>query len=291
MIEFLAACALALSTAEARPANQAPPRSPKDLLGPLFSKAKDDPAGVVPLILAASDALDPGSKTHLQLDPKEARLLADTLEPFCHRAFFGPERLPGMESLGLVLHTVSSGEVPEKIAKRYKIGAGLLGYLNAEFDPRKLREGQTLKVLDLSSGGLGVYVEKSLYRLAAWRRLDAGHRVLVEYAPVGLGAADSPTPTGKSSIQLRARNPDWTDPVTKQVYRSGDPRNVLGGYWIALDPTGLGRSGIGIHGFTGEAPANWIEQPASHGCVRMLQTDVDRFFCLALEGTPVEIEP
>jgi hypothetical protein len=286
MIALLATCALALSTS-----SQAPARPSKDALAPLFTKAKDDPAGVVPLILAASDALDLGSKTHLELDPKETRLLSDTLEPFCHRAFFGPERLPGMESLGLVLHTVSAGEVPEKIAKRYRIGAGMLGYLNADFDPRKIRERQTLKVLDLSAGGLAVFVEKSLYRLAAWRRIDAGHRVLVEYAPVGLGAADSPTPIGKSSIQLRARNPDWTDPVSKQVYKSGDPRNVLGGYWIALDATGLGRSGIGIHGFTGEAPANWIEQPASHGCVRMLQTDVDRFFHLALEGTPVEIEP
>jgi hypothetical protein len=291
MISLFAACALVLSSASFQAASQAPARSAKDALGPLFTKAKDDPAAVVPLILAASDALDLGSKTHLQLDPKEARLLSDTLEPFCHRAFFGPERLPGMESLGLVLHTVSAGEVPEKIAKRYKIGAGMLGYLNADFDPRKIREGQTLKVLDLSAGGLSVFVEKSLYRLSAWRRIDAGHRVLVEYAPVGLGAADSPTPIGKSSIQLRARNPDWTDPVSKQVYKSGDPRNVLGGYWIALDATGLGRAGIGIHGFTGDAPANWIEQPASHGCVRMLQTDVDRFFCLALEGTPVEIEP
>jgi lipoprotein-anchoring transpeptidase ErfK/SrfK len=291
MIALLAAFALALPTVGAQTASEAPAHSPKESLGPLFSKAKDDPAGVVPLILAASDALDPGSKSHLPLDPKEARLLSDTLEPFCRRAFFGPERLPGMESLGLVLHTVSTGEVPEKIAKRYRIGAGMLGYLNAELDPRKLREGQTLKVLDLSSGGLSVFVEKSLYRLAAWRRLDGGRRVLIEYAPVGLGAADSPTPIGKSSIQLRARNPDWTDPVTKQVYKAGDPRNVLGGYWIALDATGLGRAGIGIHGFTGEAPANWIEQPASHGCVRMLQTDVDRLFHLALEGTPVEVEP
>lgn len=291
MIVLLAACALALSAADARPASRAQAPSPKEVLGPLFTKAKDDPAGVVPLILAASDALDLGSKTHLPLEPKEARLLADTLEPFCRRAFFGPERLPGMETLGLVLHTVSSGEVPEKIAKRYRIGAGLLGYLNADFDPKKIREGQTLKVLDLPSGSLNVFVEKSLYRLAAWRKLDGGRRVLVEYAPVGLGAADSPTPIGKSWINLRARNPDWTDPVTKQVYKTGDPRNVLGGYWIALDPTGIDRAGIGIHGFTGEAPANWIEQPASHGCVRMLQTDVDRFFHLALEGTPVEIEP
>src|SRR6185295_17285701 len=146
----------------------------RDALAPLFSKAKADPGGVVPLILAASAELDSTSPAHRPLDPKEVRLLADTLEPFCRRAFFSPERLAGMDGLGLVLHTVRAGEVPERIAKHYRIGAGLLVYLNPEFDPRKLREGQTLKVLDLSSSNLDVVVEKSLYRLAAWRRLEGG---------------------------------------------------------------------------------------------------------------------
>jgi lipoprotein-anchoring transpeptidase ErfK/SrfK len=254
-------------------------------LQPLFAKAQADPAGVVPLILAASREIADAHGT------KESRILADTLEPFCRRAFFGPERLPGMEKLGLVLHTVRAGEVPERIAKRYHIGAGLLAYLNADFEPTKLRENQTLKVLDLSGGGLEVVVEKSLYRLGVWHTLEGGQKTLVEFAPVGLGAADSPTPIGKTSIVLRARNPDWTEPTTKKVFKAGEPGNVLGGYWIALDSAGIGKSGIGIHGFTGDVPANWIEQPASHGCVRMLQNDIDRLFHLAIEGTPVELRP
>src|SRR5260221_204355 len=222
--KFVLALSLLLGSQEAR--------SPRDVLTALFTKAKTDPAAVVPLILAASAELDPRYPAHRALDLKEARLLADTLEPFCRRAFFTPERLPAMESLGLVLHTVRAGEVPERIAKHYHIGAGMLVYLNPEFDPRKLREGQALKVLDLSSRNLDVVVEKGLYRLAAWSRLEGAHGVLVEYAPVGLGAADSPTPPGKTSIVLRARDPDWTDPVTKQVFKAGDPKNVLGGYWM-----------------------------------------------------------
>src|SRR5258705_11275489 len=87
-------------------------------LPPLFAKPRADPAAVVPLILAASQEL---AGAH---GAKESRVLADTLEPFCRRAFFGPERLPGMEKLGLVLHTVRAGEVPERIAKRYRVGAG-----------------------------------------------------------------------------------------------------------------------------------------------------------------------
>jgi hypothetical protein len=61
---------------------------------------------------------------------ESARKLGDTLEPFCDRAFFSPERLPGMEKLGLVLHKVEKGENPTRIAQRYKIGAGMLAYLN-----------------------------------------------------------------------------------------------------------------------------------------------------------------
>jgi len=283
--------ALALSLASLAPrAGLRENRGDADLAA-LFSRAGSDPAAVVPLILAASERLAASAPGARPLEPKEAQKLADTLEPFCRRAFFGPERLPGMEKLGLALHTVKAGEVPERIAKRYRIGAGMLAYLNAGFEPKKLRENESLKVLDLGGGALDVVVEKSLYRLSAWRRLEGGGRALVEYAPVGLGAADSPTPVGKTTIVLRARDPDWTDPATKKVYKAGDPLNVLGGYWIALDAAGLGRSGIGIHGFTGEAPANWIEQPASHGCVRMLQKDVDRLFQLAVEGTPVEIRP
>ena len=285
------------------------PRPVRDSLGPLLEKADSDPAVVVQLVLRGSATLDGkavfdptvdrgtgrltgnANQAPETLSPEETRTLADLLEPYCRRLFFSPEKIPGMQKLGLYYHTVHAGEVPERIAKKYRISADMLGYLNKDFDPRKIKEGDQLKVLDLTGGLLQIDVTKGLYRLGAWRRLENGARVLVEYAPVGLGAPDSPTPEGKTAITLRARNPEWTDPTTKQVYKAGDPRNVLGGYWIALDPEGIGKSGIGLHGFTGEPPANWIEQPASHGCVRMLQPDIDRLFALAIEQTEVEIKP
>lgn len=294
MLRFVASIALALpavlqggcteSSAAEVSARATPASATHSHLAPLFARAKTDPAGVVPLILEGSAAL-------ARLDEPEARLLADTLEPFCARAFFSPERLPRMEELGLALHTVRSGEVPERITRRYRTGSGLLPYLNEGFDERRLREGQALKVLDLSSGSLEIVVKRGTYRLTVLRVLPKGGRVLVLCVPVGLGASDSPTPLGRTSITLRVRNPEWTDPETKTVYAPADPGNVLGGYWIALDSAGIGRTGIGLHGFTGELAANWIERPASHGCVRMLQRDIDRVFHLALEGTPVSIEP
>ncbi|MFN0009496.1 MAG: L,D-transpeptidase family protein [Planctomycetota bacterium] len=288
MLGLLVALPFALiATAAPQAVREASSGSVKTALAPLFARANTDPAGLVPLLCEGSRAL--GSLTGT-----EARLLGDTLEPYCRRAFFGAERVPAMEEIGLALYTVRAGDVPERIVRRYKTGAGILSYLNEGYDERRLREGQTLKVLDLSTASgahLEIAVDKALYRLAAWRIDAEGRRSLVTYVPVGLGAAASPTPSGRTSITLRARNPEWTDPVTKTVFAAGDPRNVLGGYWIALDAAGLGKSGIGLHGFTGDVPANWIEQPASQGCVRMLSGDIDRLFYLALEGTSVSIGP
>ncbi|MBL8861252.1 MAG: L,D-transpeptidase family protein [Planctomycetes bacterium] len=275
-----ALCALAVLAPSSSSRTQAP-AAPR--LEALFAEAQRDPAGVVPLLVE-------GSRVLASLPPEAARRLGDTLEPFARRTFFGPERLPGMERLGLVLHTVAKGENPTVIAARYDVGSGLLGYLNESFEPKKLRVGQRLKVLDASHGELELSIDRATFRLTAWRQLAQGGRVLVLFAPVGLGAADSPTPTGQTRITTRVLEPQWTDPDTRQVFGPKDPRNVLGGYWIALDPDGLGgRRGIGLHGYTGSPADDWLEKPGSQGCIRLLQKDVDRVFHLATEGTVVEI--
>lgn len=256
--------------------------APKPTLRELFASAAKDPAAVVPLIVEGSAAL-------VKMPPAEARALGDALEPFCDRAYFSPERLPGMEALGLVIHKVEKGENPTKIAQRYNIGSGLLRYENADFDEKKMRVGQELKVLDLSQEKLSITVARGQYRLTAWRSTPGGGHVLVQFCTVGTGAAESPTPLGQTTITKRVLNPPWTDPESKVVYAPNDPGNVLGGYWIALDSAGIGRTGIGFHGYTGAPAADWISKGASHGCVRMLQHDVDRIFHLAVEGTSVVI--
>lgn len=267
-------------------AHAAPARSvaaPRADLAALFAAADRDPERVPELLVAASRELE-------RLDGERATLLADTLEPYCRRAFFGPERWSTMGRLGLELHTVRSGELPGTIARAHGIGAGMLGYLNEEYEERRLMVGQVLKVVDLDNGDLELVVERARYRLLVWRRLpDEAGRVLVACMPVGLGAAESPTPAGETAITLRVLDPEWTHPVTKKVYAPKDPDNVLGGYWIALDARGIGKSGIGLHGFTGDVPDNWIERPASNGCVRLLQPDIDRVYHLALEGTAVTL--
>lgn len=246
-----------------------------------FDAAKDDPAQVVPLIYEVSAALS-------ELDVAVGHALADRLEPFARRAFFSPEPLPGLERLGFFEHKVASGELPGAIAKRYRFGAGLFKYWNAGFDERRIAAGKALRVLDLKERGVQVFVDKPRYRLSLWVRAPFGEWLLAMYAPVGLGAADSPTPSGETTVTNRVRDPQWTHPVTRVVFPHGHPDNVLGGYWIALDSTPLGgRTGIGLHGYTGAPAPDWIERGASNGCVRMLQADIDRLFEVALEGTRV----
>jgi lipoprotein-anchoring transpeptidase ErfK/SrfK len=252
-----------------------------------FRAAESDPAQVVPLILEVS--------AHVaERGLEQAAPVADRLEPSLLRVFFSAEEFPGSERLGLRVHTVKKGEIPGRIVQRYGISSGLLTYLNQGYDERKLQVGQKLRVLDLSEGTLSVEVSRSRYRAAIWFEptapaADGASKLLLAGMPVGLGAAASPTPSGETRVTQRVRDPQWTHPETKVVYAPDDPGNVLGGYWIALAKAGLGKSGIGFHGYTGAAPKNWIEQPASNGCVRLLQADVDRLFHVALEGTRVVI--
>jgi hypothetical protein len=254
-------------------------------LEPRFAAAQKDAAEVVPLIVEASAVIS-------SVDADQGHALAERLEPFCRRAFFGPERLPGMERLGLRTHAVTSGELPGRIARRYGFGAGLFGYLNEGYDERKLREGQKLKVLELASGDLMLIVDRGRYRVSAWRSLPGGEAwVLMAYIEVGLGAPESPTPLGETTVTSRVLDPQWKDPISGRVFAPDDPGNLLGGYWMALDAEGLGEDGIGFHGYTGEAPEDWLGKPRSNGCVRMLQGDIDRVFHFALEGTAVQIVP
>jgi lipoprotein-anchoring transpeptidase ErfK/SrfK len=281
---FLALALLAFAAPQfARP----PEPAASDPLEALFAAAEADANAIVPLLLEASQAL-------AALDGDAGHELATRLEPFARAAFFGPARLEGMERLGLVLHTVAAGELPARIAKRYRVSPGLFAYWNEGYDERRLGVGQRLKVLDLARpDSLLLVVDRERHRLSAWCALpsESGY-ALAAYVPIGLGAPETPTPSGTTEITARVRNPEWTDPVTGRVFPPNDPGNVLGGYWMALAPEGLGgRRGIGLHGYTGEAQELWLEQDRSNGCVRLLQADVDRIFHLALEGTSVQIVP
>ncbi|HLB90016.1 MAG TPA: L,D-transpeptidase [Terriglobales bacterium] len=96
--------------------------------------------------------------------------------------------------------------------------------------------------------------------------------------PVAVGAAVSPSPTGEFQIVSRVANPTYYHPGVVIPPGSDNP---VGLRWV-----GLNQKGYGIHG-TNEPRS--IGKAASHGCLRMRNRDIERFFRMVSVGDTVEI--
>jgi lipoprotein-anchoring transpeptidase ErfK/SrfK len=104
-----------------------------------------------------------------------------------------------------------------------------------------------------------------------------GRRVIRVF-PVAVGAAVSPSPTGKFRIVSRPSNPTY---YHEGVVIPPGTQNPVGPRWV-----GLNKKGYGIHG-TNEPQS--IGKAASHGCIRLRNADVEQFYRLVKVGDPVEI--
>lgn len=247
--------------------------------------ADSDPALRCEVLLGISAAMAAG-----ELDSATTHRLAERIHPWCWSIFFTPERLPGDQRCGLIEHRVQSGEYASTIASGYGVNHELLALLNDDFTPESLQIGQTLLCFDASHGPITLLIDRARHRLAVIGRLPDGGIVLMGYFPVGLGAPDSPTPLGISRIVKRVRDPEWTHPDTKERIAPTDPRNILGGYWLGMDDSrNSDFDGIGIHGYTGAPSEEWLNTGGSHGCIRMLQSDLKGLFALVRSGTRVMI--
>jgi lipoprotein-anchoring transpeptidase ErfK/SrfK len=103
---------------------------------------------------------------------------------------------------------------------------------------------------------------------------------------VATGAAEFPTPTGNWKVIQKLVNPIWTNPNSswsKSMPSTipGGPGNPLGTHALALNA-----SGILIHATSDDAS---IGYSASHGCIRMHESDEIDVFGRVGTGTPVAI--
>lgn len=110
---------------------------------------------------------------------------------------------------------------------------------------------------------------------------------LVKTYPVAAGQPAYPTPQGNWHIVSKAENPTWVNPDPEgwgadlpKVIGPG-PGNPLGTHAMYLDAPG-----IRIHGTYASSSIGTF---ASHGCVRMLLSDVSELFSIVPVGTPVYI--
>jgi lipoprotein-anchoring transpeptidase ErfK/SrfK len=101
---------------------------------------------------------------------------------------------------------------------------------------------------------------------------------VVKIYPTAVGADRSPSPTGTFTVIRCVTNPTWWH--EGKVYPPGK-NNPVGSRWI-----GLSQKGYGIHGTN--APKS-IGRNVSHGCIRMLNRDVEQLFALVKVGDVVEL--
>jgi lipoprotein-anchoring transpeptidase ErfK/SrfK len=101
---------------------------------------------------------------------------------------------------------------------------------------------------------------------------------VVKVYDVAVGATKSPSPTGDFTIVNRLENPTYYRPG---VMIEPGASNPLGTRWM-----GLSQKGFGIHG-TNQPQS--IGKAASHGCIRMAQTDLEELFTLVQVGDAVSI--
>jgi lipoprotein-anchoring transpeptidase ErfK/SrfK len=244
----------------------------------LVDRAALDPAEAVPLLLSASG--------DLARNPTDAARI-DAVDALARRIFLNGWRVPGRDQAGISIREVASGQTLSRIGKSAGVPADLLFRLNPGLDPRRLAIGTKVAVLDALAVPLRIDVRLSVHRLMVWRG-----PVLIMACPIGIGAGGTPTPTGSTTIAVRAKNPEWRDPVTRKVHPPGSPGNLLGGYWMGFDPGPDKRyASIGCHGWTGADPEKWLGQSGSRGCLRLTQTDIKDLYELILPGTVVEIKP
>ncbi len=114
-----------------------------------------------------------------------------------------------------------------------------------------------------------------------WFVLNKTKRILTFYQkdkvvckyPVAIGKTSTMTPSGKYTIVNKLVNPAWGGGGYAKPVKGGSPSNPLGYRWMGLsykDGTSLG-----IHG--NNSPYS-IGKEISHGCIRMINNDVEDLF-------------
>lgn len=168
-------------------------------------------------------------------------------------------------------YTVQPGDSLGKIANQFGTTIELILKSN-KVRGTVIQPGQRLRVF---SGKWVVRVNKTRNDLV----LTLNDTFFKRYR-VGTGEYAN-TPVGEFKIVDRIPQPTWWHPDGRTI-PFGDPENLLGTHWLALNI-----KGYGIHG-TWEPDT--IGKQSSMGCVRLVNSDIEELFTILPVGTPVLIE-
>ena len=130
-----------------------------------------------------------------------------------------------------------------------------------------------------------VFTRPNLKISLSHRQVTLYHGILQSRIyPIAIGRAGWETPIGHFQVLQMLHNPTWIHPFTGESIAGGDPENPLGHYWIGFWTNG--KNWIGFHGTP--TPQS-VGKPASHGCIRMYNKDVEELFRQVSPGTPVVV--
>ena len=176
-------------------------------------------------------------------------------------------------------YTVAKGDTLTSIGIKLNTTQGLLTRANGITEDAKLDLGQKLK---FTPKDFRIIVERSTCTLYL---LDK--QGLFKRYRVGLGMPGYETALGKYTIGNKQKDPTWFKPGAAAI-PPGDPNNELGTRWMPLVPAEAKElpTDLGIHGTI--AP-DTIGLYKSHGCPRLLNSDVEELYDLIVRSTPVEI--
>lgn len=189
-------------------------------------------------------------------------------------------------------HVIRSTDRLVNLARAAHVDWRFLARINNISDPRKIREGQTIKIVN---GPFHTVIDKSDFRIDVYigNTDREGRRMYVRSFSVGLGEFNS-TPVGSWIVKKnsKATNPAWTNPRTGEQFARDDPKNPIGEFWIGLsgiDADTQSMRGYGIHG---TIDPQSIGRQASMGCIRMLDDDIALVYeMLVPEQSTVNIKP
>jgi L,D-transpeptidase ErfK/SrfK len=195
------------------------------------------------------------------------------------------------ETMNIVTHTVKRGDTLYDLAYNFDLSLSEILQANPEIsDLNLIHVGQ--KIILPTSHLIPLGSEEGItINLAEPRLYFIGDEI--ETFPVGIGK-DQKTPTGKTKISLKRKNPIWIPPASIREenpelpeFIAAGPDNPLGDYALNLDATKNRKwNRIVIHGTN--APRS-IGLNASHGCIRLYPQDIKVLFELVKIGTPVKI--
>lgn len=208
----------------------------------------------------------------LKIKPEDRIRIRKQLSDMSNIWLFSKSAFPGDKLVGA--YQVKSGDNLTAIGNKYKVPAEFLMELNGIKDARKLRAGQTLKVV---YGPFNAVISKSSFTLDLYLQ-----RTYVKSYKVGTGLPGKETPSGKWRVSSNGKliQPPWPRPTELGggIVYPGDPEYPLGTHYIGLD--GLerdakGRTGFALHG-TKEPKS--IGTRSSQGCVRLHNKDIEKIY-------------